>query len=130
MLMRFDPFGEIDRFLWGKGRTPVMPVDAYRDGERFVVHVDVPGVDPASIDLTAEKNVLTLRAERQEVHADGQEWVVSERPRGSFERQLFLGEGLDTDHIEASHHQGVLTVTIPVTEAAKPRKVEIAAGAP
>ncbi len=104
MLMRFDPFREIDRLFWGQGRPPVMPIDAYREGEHFVV-----------------------RAERQAAQADGQEWLVNERAQGSFERQLFLGEGLDTDHIEASYEQGVLTVTIPVAEAAKPRKVEIAA---
>ncbi|HEX2273594.1 MAG TPA: Hsp20/alpha crystallin family protein [Acidimicrobiales bacterium] len=130
MLMRFDPFHEIDRLFWGQGRLPVVPIDAYREGEHFVVRADLPGVDPASIDLTVEKNVLTVRAERQAAQADGQEWLVNERAHGSFERQLFLGEGLDTDHIDASYDQGVLTVTIPVAEAAKPRKVEITAGPP
>jgi HSP20 family protein len=133
MLMRFDPFREIDRLtqLWGQGgqgRISVMPMDAYRDGERFVVQLDVPGVDPASIEVTVEKNVLTVRAERHAGQAEGQEWLANERPHGSFSRQLFLGEGLDTDHIEASYDLGVLTVAVPVAEAAKPRKVEITAG--
>ncbi len=128
-LMRFDPFREIDRLtqLWGQGRSPVMPMDAYREGERFVVQLDLPGVDPASIELTVEKNVLTVRAERQAVDAEDQEWLANERPHGWFSRQLFLGEGLDTDHIEASYDQGV-PVSVPVTEAAKPRKVQITAG--
>ena len=130
MLMRFDPFREIDRLtqLWGQGRTPAMPMDAYRRGERFVVQLDLPGVDPASIDLTVEKNALTVRAERQVLDGEGQEWLVNERPQGSFSRQLFLGEGLDTEHIEAGYDHGVLTVTVPVAEKAKARKVEIAAG--
>ena len=129
MLMRFDPFRDLDHLFRGQGRTPVVALDAYREGDRFVVQADVPGVDPSSMDLTVEKNILTVRAERQAAHADGQEWLVNERAGGSYERQLFLGEGLDTDHIEAHYDQGVLTVTIPVAEAAKPGKIEIAAGA-
>ena len=130
MLMRFEPFREIDRLtqLWGQGRQAVMPMDAYRQGERFVVHLDVPGVDPSSIELTVEKNVLTVHAERRSARAEDSEWLVNERPQGSFSRQLFLGEGLDTDNIDASYDHGVLTVTVPVAEAAKPRKVEITAG--
>ena len=130
MLMRFDPFREIDRLsqLWGQGRQAVMPLDAYRHGDQLVVHLDVPGVDPASIELTVEKNVLTVRAERQAKAGEGSEWLVNERPQGSFSRQLFLGEALDAEHIEASYDHGVLTVTVPVAEAAKPRKVEIAGG--
>ncbi len=130
MLMRFEPFREIDRLtqLWGQGRPGVMPLDAYRQGERFVVQLDLPGVDPSTIDLTIEKNVLTVRAERQVPTAQGSEWLVNERPQGSFTRQLFLGEGLDTERVEATYDHGVLTVTVPVAEAAKPRKVEITAG--
>ena len=130
MLMRFDPFREIDRLtqLWGQGRAPLLPMDAYRQGDRFIVQLDLPGVDPESIELTVEKNVLTVRAERQWSQVEGQEWLVNERPQGSFSRQLFLGEGLESDHIEASYDHGVLTVTVPVAEAAKPRKVEITAG--
>jgi HSP20 family protein len=131
MLMRFDPFREIDRVaqqLLGNGRPAALPIDAYRQGERFVVHFDLPGVDPASVDVTVEKDVLTVRAERALPAEEGREWLVAERPHGSFSRQLFLGEALDTERIEASYEAGVLTVTIPVAEAAKPRRVEIAAG--
>jgi HSP20 family protein len=131
MLMRFDPFREFDRIgqqLWGGARPAVMPMDAYRHGEQFVVHFDLPGIDPNSIDLTVEKNVLTVSAERTWQPAEGQHYVVNERPHGKFSRQLFLGEGLDYDRISASYDHGVLTVTIPVAEAAKPRKVEIQAG--
>ncbi len=129
MLMRFDPFRELDRQFdrlsqrnWGAG---VMPIDAYRRGDEFYVHFDLPGVDPASVDLEVEKNVLTVKAERSWEPKEGDEVVVSERPRGTFTRQLFLGETLDTDRIDASYDHGVLTVRIPVAEAAKPRKVSI-----
>jgi HSP20 family protein len=131
MLMRFDPFRELDKIsqqLWSGPRPAVMPMDAYRHGEQFVVHFDLPGVDPNSIDLTVEKNVLTVSAERNWQAGEGYQVVASERPQGKFSRQLFLGEGLDWDHITARYDQGVLTVTIPVAEAAKPRKVEIQAG--
>jgi HSP20 family protein len=127
MLMRFDPFRELDRLTqptWPT-RASTMPMDAYREGDRFVVHVDLPGVDPASIDLTVEKNVLNIVAERRWDRSEALEVVVTERPQGSFTRQLFLGDSLDADHIQASYDKGVLTVTIPVAEQAKPRKVEI-----
>ena len=133
MLMRFDPFRELDRLnqdLWNGRRTAnaAMPLDAYRQGDRFVVNFDLPGIDPSSIDLTVEKNVLTVRAERSWQLREDVELVVAERPQGSYTRQLFLGETLDTERIEANYDQGVLTVTIPVAEAAKPRRVEIHAG--
>lgn len=135
MLMRFDPFRELDRLAqqpWRAGDGPtqpsVMPIDAYRRGDRFLVHFDLPGVDPSSVDLTIEKNVLQVQAERSWSREDGDEVVVSERPQGTFTRQLFLGEGLDSERIGASYDQGVLTVTIPVAEQAKPRKVEINTG--
>ncbi len=131
MLMRFDPFRELDSVTQaltgrtGMTRQTTMPMDAYREGDRFVVHFDLPGVDPSSIDLTVEKNVLTVRAERRWQPSDGQEVLVSERPQGTFTRQLFLGDSLDVDRIQASYSHGVLTLTIPVAEQAKPRKVEI-----
>ena len=131
MLMRFDPFRELDRLAeqtWGGGRSPTMPMDAYRRGDHFVVHFDLPGVDPASIDLTVEKNVLTVSAERHWERSEGAEVVVSERPQGSFSRQLFLGEGLNPDGIEANYEAGVLTVQVPVAEQAKPRKVQVTSG--
>lgn len=132
MLMRFDPFREFDRLApqaFGTVRAPVMPMDAYRHGDQFVVHFDLPGVDPSSIDLTVEKNVLTVSAERSWTQQEGQDVVVAERPQGSFSRQLFLGESLDADRIEADYDNGVLTVNIPVAEQAKPRKVQITPGA-
>ena len=130
MLMRFDPFAELDRLSRDTfGRRPaVMPMDAYRSGERFVVRFDLPGVDPASIDLTVEKNVLTVRAERAWAPAEGDQVVVAERPQGTFTRQLFLGETLDSEHIEAHYDHGVLTLTVPVAERARPRKVEVSTG--
>ena len=132
MLMRFDPFRELDRLTqpgWTSNRAPVMPLDAYRDGDRFVVVLDIPGIDPGTIDLTVEKNVLSISAERRWERTEGLEVVVAERPQGGFSRQLFLGEGLDAEHIQASYDNGVLTVTVPVAEQAKPRKVEISHGA-
>ena len=131
MLMRFDPFRELDRLTqtWGSGlRWPVMPMDAYRQGDQFVVQFDLPGVDPSSIDLTVEQNVLTVSAERQWQRTEDQQVVANERPQGSFSRQLFLGEGLDAGRIEARYENGVLTVALPVAEQAKPRKVEITTG--
>jgi HSP20 family protein len=129
--MRFDPFRDLDRLtqnLWNADtrRLNVVPMDAYRKGGQFLVHFDVPGVDPDSIELTVEKNVLTVSAERSRQWGDDvDEVVVSERPVGSFSRQLFLGETLDAEHIQADCSNGVLTLRIPVAEAAKPRKVEI-----
>lgn len=130
MLMRFDPFRELDRLTqnaWGQTR-PAMAMDAYRRNGDFVVNFDLPGVDPGTIDLTVEKNVLTVTAERSFPRGESDEVIVAERPQGRFSRQLFLGESLDSDHIQASYDQGVLTLHIPVAEKAKPRKVEINAG--
>ena len=132
MLMRTDPFRELDRLtqqLFGTNgttsRPAVMPMDAYRDGEQFVVHFDVPGVDPSTIDLNVEHNVLTVKAERVPTYRQDVELQVAERPRGVFSRQLFLGDTLDTEHVEASYDAGVLTLRIPVADRAKPRKIEI-----
>ena len=132
MLMRFDPFRDLDRLAqnaWGglERRSVAMPIDAYRQGDEFLVHFDLPGVDPNSVELTVEKNVLTVNAHRQRQWGDDVELVVSERPTGSWTRQLFLGETLDADHIQATCEHGVLTVRIPVAEKAKPRRVEISA---
>lgn len=129
MLMRTDPFGELDRLtqqvLNRVPRPSAMPMNAYRKGDEFFVQFDLPGVDADSIDLEVEQNVLTVRADRRPVAVEGAEFLVSECPSGTFTRQLFLGETLDPDHIEADYSAGVLTLTIPVHEAAKPRKVEI-----
>ena len=102
-----------------------MAMDAYRDGDRVVVHLDLPGVDPDSIELTVEKNVLTVTAERTWEPSEGQDVIVSERRQGRFTRQLFLGDSLDADRVEASYDRGVLTLTVPVTEQAKPRRVQV-----
>lgn len=129
MLMRTDPFRELDRLtqqVFGSvARPSAMPMDAYRKGDEFFVHFDLPGIDPDSFDLTVEQNVLTVRAERPALGPDGAEMLVTERPTGTFTRQLFLGETLDTEHLEANYAAGVLTLTIPVHEAAKPRKVAV-----
>ncbi len=130
MLMRTDPFRELDRLaqqaLAGTVSRPTfMPMDAYRNGDRFLVQFDLPGVDANAVELTVEKNVLTVRAERGKPTGEGVEMLAAERPQGVFTRQLFLGETLDTDRIEANYDAGVLTLSIPVAEQAKPRKVEI-----
>jgi HSP20 family protein len=128
MLMRTDPFREFDRLtqqVFGTSARPaVMPMDAWREGEQFVVEFDLPGVDPESIDLDVERNVLTVKAERP-AREGGEEMIAAERPRGVFSRQLFLGDTLDTDRIEASYSSGVLTLTVPVAEKAKARKITI-----
>jgi len=135
MLMRWDPFRDFDRLneqLWNAAnRTPAartFPMDAYRRGDRFFVHFHLPGVDPDSIELTVEKNVLAVKVDRQWQPQEGDEVLAAERPRGTFTRQLFLGETLDADRLQASYDKGVLTLSIPVAEAAKPRKVTVTAG--
>lgn len=132
MLMRFDPFRELDRMtdqlaqqVWRETSRPAAPMDAYRRGDRFVVQLDVPGVDPATIDLTVEQNVLTVTAQRRRSFADGDEVLVAERPSGEVSRQLFLGEQLDTENIGATCENGVLTLTLQVAEQARPRKITI-----
>ena len=131
MLMRFDPFRELDQVaqqVLRQSARPGAPMDAYRHGDQFIVQFDLPGVDPSSIDLTVEKNVLSVTATRSRTFAEGDEVLVSERPQGEFRRQLFLGEQLDTEHISADYEDGVLTLTLSVAEQAKPRKVEISKG--
>jgi HSP20 family protein len=134
MLMRTDPFRELDRLTqqvlgtatgtWS--RPTAMPMDAYRAGDEFVVAFDLPGVSPDAIDLDVERNVLTVRAERRPtVSGEQVEMQVAERPLGMFSRQLFLGDSLDTEHIQAAYEAGVLTLRIPVAEQAKPRKIAI-----
>jgi HSP20 family protein len=105
-------------------RPAVMPIDAWREGDTFLVELDLPGVDPDSIELDVERNVLTVKAERP-IAEQEKELIAAERPRGVFSRQLFLGDTLDTDNISASYDQGVLSLRIPVAEKAKPRKIEI-----
>ena len=129
MLMRTDPFRELDRLtqqvLGTAARPAAMPMDAYRQGDSFYVQLDLPGCSADSIGLTVEQNVLTVRAERAPAKNDGAEMIVAERPYGTFSRQVFLGETLDADSIAADYHAGVLTLTIPVREAAKPRNIQV-----
>jgi HSP20 family protein len=129
MLMRTDPFRELDRLtqqvLGTAARPAAMPMDAYRKGDTFYVHFDLPGVNTDSIDLTVEQNVLTVRAERTATESNGVQMLVSERPSGTFTRQVFLGETLDAENIGADYAAGILTLTIPVHEAAKPRSIQV-----
>jgi HSP20 family protein len=132
MLLRTtDPFRDFDRltqqFFGTTNRPAVMPMDAWREGDRFVIEFDLPGVAPESIDLDVERNVLTVRAERVARNGDW-EMLASERPRGVFSRQLVLGDNLDLDHIEAGYDGGVLRLLVPVAERAKPRKIEVTTG--
>ena len=129
MLLRStDPFRDFDRLtqqlLGTTNRPVVMPMDAWREGDRFVIEFDLPGVNPETIDLDVERNVLTLSAERVARNGDW-EMLASERPRGRFSRQLVLGDNLDLEHIEASYAGGVIRLTVPVAEKAKPRKIQL-----
>lgn len=128
MLMRTDPFRDLDRLAEQVFGTPTRPatmaMDAWRDGDTFEVEFDLPGVNPETIDLDIERNVVTIKAERPALDKD-LDMLASERPRGVFSRQLVLGENLDTEHIEAGYDAGVLRLHIPVAEKAKPRKIEI-----
>src|SRR3954447_16453715 len=133
MLMRTDPFRDLDRLtqslmgsLGTAARPAAMPLDAWRADDELVVELDLPGVDPASIDVDVERNVLTVRAERA-VRASDAELLTAERPRGIFSRQLFLGDSLNTEQVSAQYTHGVLTLRIPVAEKAKPRKVQVQA---
>ena len=130
MLVRTDPFRDLDRltqqFFGTSTRPAVMPMDAWREGDSFVIEFDLPGVSAESIDLDVERNVLTVRAERVSRNGDW-EMLASERPRGAFSRQLILGDNLDLDRIEAGYENGVLRLVVPVSEKAKPRKIEVGA---
>ncbi|MET7454211.1 Hsp20/alpha crystallin family protein [Streptomyces sp. NPDC005574] len=132
MLMRTDPFRDLDRLAQQvfntTSRPASMAMDAYRSGDDFVVHFDIPGIDPETIELDVERNVLNVRAERRSPAPEGAETLVAERPTGTFTRQLFLGDTLDTERIDASYDAGVLTLRIPVAEQAKPRRIEITGG--
>ena len=130
MARTFDPFREMDRWFADVARTPAslaMPMDLYREGEAFIVRVDLPGVDPSSIDIDVEDRTLTIRAERKTPSGEGeQRWLVHERPTGTFARQLTLGYGVASDRIAADYSDGVLSLIIPVAEEAKPRKIAVA----
>jgi HSP20 family protein len=133
-IIRFDPFRDLDRLTeqmmlgGGRGSPRSFPMDAYRRGEEFFVHLDLPGVDSDSIELTAENNMLTVSAERRFESEEEDQVVIRERPQGQFTRQLLLGESLDTDRIEANYENGVLTLSIPIAEQAKPRRIAVGGG--
>ncbi|MEU5891809.1 Hsp20/alpha crystallin family protein [Streptomyces sp. NPDC047461] len=136
MLMRTDPFRELDRLTqqllntngtWS--RPSAMPMDAYREGEEYVIAFDLPGVASDAIDVDVERNMLTVKAERRPVtKADDVQMELSERPLGVFSRQVVLADSLDTEHIKADYDAGVLTLRIPIAERAKPRKIAIGGG--
>jgi HSP20 family protein len=132
MLVRHDPFRQLDRVtdeLFGQTRRPQwMPMDAVRRAGSVELRFDLPGVAPDAVDLTVERNVLTVKAERSWTASEGEEVLASERQQGAVTRQVMLGESLDTDRLEARYEHGVLTVTIPVAEQAKARKVEVNVG--
>lgn len=131
MATTFDPFRDLDRFMSGALRTPAatgMPMDLYRSGEEFVAQIDLPGVDPGSIDIDVEDRTLTIRAERQTDIGEDVQWLSHERSSGTFARQLTLGYGVALDKIEAGYADGVLTLRIPVAEEAKPRKISVSHG--
>jgi HSP20 family protein len=132
-VLRFDPFRDFDRMTEqllgvpsGSARAPrFMPMDLYRSGDHYVLHADLPGVDPGSVDVGVENATLTIKAQRSERTEDGVQWIASERFAGTYMRQIALGDDIDADRITATYANGVLTVTLPVTERAKPRRVEI-----
>jgi HSP20 family protein len=132
-VLRFDPFRDFDRMAEqllgvpsGSARAPrFMPMDLYRSGDHYVLHADLPGVDPGSVDVGVENGTLTIKAERSERTEDGVQWIASERFTGAYLRQLSLGDGIDADKIKATYANGVLTLTLPVAEQAKPRRVAV-----
>ncbi|GAA1061876.1 Hsp20/alpha crystallin family protein [Agromyces bracchium] len=133
MAMSWDPFRDLDRLaasMIDSSRGPrMMPIDLHRDGDHYVLSADLPGVDPGSIDIDVDGQLMTIRAERTLRNDENVRWLVHERPSGSFLRQLTLGEGIDTTGISAHYDNGVLSVIIPVSERAKPRKVEVRSAA-
>jgi HSP20 family protein len=128
--MTFDPFSELDRLANGltqqlRNGPRAVPVDLLKDGDRYILNADLPGVDPGSIDIDLDGNLLTIRAERTAATHEGAQWITQERRSGSYLRQFTLGEGLDTEHISASYDNGVLSLMIPVSERARPRKIQL-----
>jgi HSP20 family protein len=131
MAMTFDPFAEFDRLTSGllgaRSGPRVMPVDLYREADRYVLNADLPGADPGSVDIDVDGQLLTIRAQRTVASVQGAKWLAQERPAGSYLRQFSIGEGVDTSAISATYDNGVLSVIIPVSERAKPRKIEVLA---
>ncbi|QBS46195.1 Hsp20/alpha crystallin family protein [Nocardia sp. CS682] len=135
-MLRFDPFHDMDtvaRQLLGEtagsSRAPrFMPMDLFKAGDHYVLHADLPGVDPGSVDVSVDNGTLTLRAQRSAPSEEGVQWIASERFAGNFMRQISLGDNVDADKISATYNNGVLSVTIPIAERAKPRRIEVASG--
>ena len=129
MAMKFDPFRELDRMagalLDPRQRLRLMPIDLYREGDHYILNADLPGIDPGSVDVDVDGQLLTIRAERTIQASDTVTWLTRERESGTFLRQLNLGQGIDIDGISAKYENGVLSVLIPVSERAKPRKIEV-----
>ncbi|MBO0984219.1 Hsp20/alpha crystallin family protein [Rathayibacter sp. SD072] len=129
MAVTYDPVRELDRFasaLFGSGQGPRrMPIDLYRDGDHYVLTADLPGIDPGSVDVDVDGQLLTIRAQRTVAGGEGVTWITRERQSATFVRQLSLGQGVDTERISASYDNGVLSVTIPVSEKARSRKIEV-----
>lgn len=128
MALSFDPFSQLDRFassVFSTATTRAMPVDLFREGDRYVLNADMPGVDPGSVDVDVDGQLLTIRAQRSSTRHDGVKWLVQERPEGSYMRQFALGDGVDLENISADYANGVLSVVIPVSERAKPRKIAV-----
>jgi len=131
-ILRFDPFRDLDRLtsqMVSGVRTPaLMPMDAWKSGESYHVALDLPGIDPDSIELTVERNALTVQAQRQSAFGEGEQVLVAERPQGSFTRQLVLGDGVDPEQVSADYTNGVLNLTIPVKQSAQPRRIQVGSG--
>ncbi|WP_411700042.1 Hsp20/alpha crystallin family protein [Conyzicola sp.] len=131
MAVFFDPFRELDRVaanLLDTTQGPrLMPIDLYRDGDHYILNADLPGIDPGTVDVDVDGQLLTIRAERTVRGHEGVKWLAQERPSGSFLRQFTLGEGIDGEKISANYDNGVLSVMIPVTERARPRKISVTA---
>ncbi|QTE28977.1 Hsp20/alpha crystallin family protein [Pengzhenrongella sicca] len=129
MATRFDPFQEMDRLMgqvFGSAKAAVtMPMDLYRSGDHYVLQIDLPGADPGSIDVNVEDRTLTVRAQRSVVNEQDVQWLAQERPSGTYARQLTVSRGLALEKMNATYADGVLTLSIPVAEEAKPRKIEI-----
>ncbi|PXX66557.1 HSP20 family protein [Nocardia tenerifensis] len=135
-MLRFDPFHDMDTLArqllgetTGSARTPrFMPMDLFKAGDHYVLNADLPGVDPGSVDVNVDNGTLTLRAQRSTPSEEGVQWIASERFAGTFMRQISLGDNVDADKISATYNNGVLSVTIPIAERAKPRRIQIASG--
>jgi HSP20 family protein len=124
MAVLFDPFRELERGATRQGPRR-MPIDLYRDGDHYVLTADLPGIDPGSVDIDIDGQLLTVRAQRTPRSQEGVTWLARERQSGTYLRQLTLGQGIDMTSISANYDNGVLSIVIPVSEQAKPRKVEV-----